>query len=126
MAVHCFYDGYVGKQPVAGKEYCAEYWLKDLQESMERCTGHHDITEILLKTALNTIQSINHLSSRLKIKLQTQNSTKFCAMRNFLQQKINFCLSFLTKDLFKYINSLPNDKILNHSKLKAFAEDKWD
>ena len=25
---------------------------------MDRCTGHHDITEILLKTALN-IQSIN-------------------------------------------------------------------
>ena len=41
------------------KKYCAEYWLKELQESMDRCTGHHDITEIVLKTALNTIQSIN-------------------------------------------------------------------
>ena len=27
---------------------------------MDRCTGCHNITEILLKTALNTIQSINH------------------------------------------------------------------
>ena len=29
------YDGYVGKQPVAWKEYCAEYWLKELQEIMD-------------------------------------------------------------------------------------------
>ena len=33
--------------------------LKELQESMDMCTGRHDITEVLLKTALNTIQSIN-------------------------------------------------------------------
>ena len=26
---------------------------------MDRCTGRRDITEILMKTALNTIQSIN-------------------------------------------------------------------
>ena len=56
--VHCFDNGYVEKQAVAWKEYYAEYWLKQLQKSMDRCTGHHDITEILLKTALNTIQSI--------------------------------------------------------------------
>ena len=53
--VHCFGNSYVGKQLVVWKEYFAEYWLKELQESMDRC----DITEILLKTALNTIQSIN-------------------------------------------------------------------
>ena len=47
--------GYVGKQPVAWKEYCAEYWLRELQESMDRCTGGRDITEILLQTTLNTI-----------------------------------------------------------------------
>ena len=28
---------------------------------MDRCTDHHDITEILLKKALNTIQSVNQL-----------------------------------------------------------------
>ena len=39
------------------KEYCTEYWLNELQESMDMCTGRRDITEILLKTALNTIQS---------------------------------------------------------------------
>ena len=50
----------VGKQTVAWKEYCAEFWLKELQESMDMCTGRRDITEILLKTVLNTIQSIDH------------------------------------------------------------------
>ena len=57
-AVHCFDNGYVEKQPGAWKEYSAEYWFPELQESMDRFTGHHDITEILLKKALNTIQSI--------------------------------------------------------------------
>ena len=56
-AVRCFDNGYVGQQPVARKEYCAEYWLKELQESMDKCTGRRDITEILLKSALNTIQT---------------------------------------------------------------------
>ena len=32
--------------------------LKKLQESMDRCTGCRDITEMLLKMALNTAQSI--------------------------------------------------------------------
>ena len=35
---------------------------KELQESMNRCTGQHDITETLLKTVINTIQSINQFS----------------------------------------------------------------
>ena len=29
-AVCCFDNGYMGKQPVAWKEYCAEHWLKEL------------------------------------------------------------------------------------------------
>ena len=58
-AVPCSGNGYVVKQPVAWKECCTDYWLKELQESMDRSTGCHDITEILLKTASNTIQSIN-------------------------------------------------------------------
>ena len=44
-AVHCFDDGYVGKQPVSWEEYCADYWLKETQESMDRCTCHRDIYE---------------------------------------------------------------------------------
>ena len=43
IAVHCFADGYVGKQPVAWEEYCAEYCLKEFQESMDECTGRCDI-----------------------------------------------------------------------------------
>ena len=55
----CFDNGYVGKQPLIWKQYCAEYWLKELQENMYRCTGDRDITERLLKTTSNTIQSFN-------------------------------------------------------------------
>ena len=58
-AVHCFDNGYVGKQPVAWKEHCAEYWLKELQERMDRRTGYRNVTEMLLKTVLNIMQSIN-------------------------------------------------------------------
>ena len=32
-AVRCFDNSSVGKQPVAWKEYCAEYWLKEHQET---------------------------------------------------------------------------------------------
>ena len=60
ITVRCFDNGYVGKQPMAWKEYCTEYLLKELQESMDRWTGRRDITELLLKTVLNTInRSIN-------------------------------------------------------------------
>ena len=52
-AVRCFDNGYAGKQPVAWKEYCLEYWLKELQESMDRCTGCCNITEILFIKRLN-------------------------------------------------------------------------
>ena len=60
--VRCFNNGYVGKQPVACKKY-VEYWLKELQESMGRCTGCHDTAKILLKMALNTMQWINQPSN---------------------------------------------------------------
>ena len=60
-AVRCFDNGYVGKQQVVRKEYCAEYWLKELHKSMDRCTLRRDITEILLKTLKTPYnQSINH------------------------------------------------------------------
>ena len=58
-AVRCFNNGYVGKQPVALKEYFTEYLLKEFQERMDRYTGNCNIPEILLKIALNTIQSIS-------------------------------------------------------------------
>ena len=32
-AVLCFYNGFVGKQPVAWKEYCAEYWIKNSRKA---------------------------------------------------------------------------------------------
>ena len=39
IVVRCFDNGYVGKQPEAWKDYRAEYCLKELQESMDSCTG---------------------------------------------------------------------------------------
>ena len=75
-AVCCFDNGYVEKQPVAWKEYWAEYWLKELQESMGRCTGRRDITEVLLKTALTTIQSINQPTINQSINQPTNQSDK--------------------------------------------------
>ena len=59
QSVRWFDNGYVGKQPVAWKENCVEYWLKELEESMDRCTSCCDITEILLKMVLNTMQPSN-------------------------------------------------------------------
>ena len=62
IAVCCFNN--VGKQKVkatSGLEriMCNELVKKKIQDSMDRCTGCHEITEILLKTMLNTTQSIN-------------------------------------------------------------------
>ena len=57
-AVRSFDNGYVGKQPLAWKEYYAEHFLKELQKSMNRCTGRRDIRDTV-ETALNTIQSFN-------------------------------------------------------------------
>ena len=51
---------------LAWKEYCAKYWFKKnhtIQEGTDRCTGRRDITEKLLKTGLNTIQSIDQLKA---------------------------------------------------------------
>ena len=53
--VCCLDKGYVRKQPVARNEYWAEYWLKELPESVNRCSGRYDIT------ALYTIQLIYQL-----------------------------------------------------------------
>ena len=48
----CFDNGYVGKQPVALKENFAEYWLKELKESMDRLSGRRKRTKVLLKRSL--------------------------------------------------------------------------
>ena len=55
-AIDCLDNGYVGKQQVTLTDYCAEYWLNELQGSMDRWTDRREISEILLETALNTIQ----------------------------------------------------------------------
>ena len=54
--VHCSNNGYVAKQTGAWKQYCAEYRLKELQESIDRCTGRRDRTKAMLKRKLNITQ----------------------------------------------------------------------
>ena len=67
-AVRCFSNGFVGKQPVALKEYCVEYWLeKEHRESMDRCTACSAIAEILLKMELNTMQSISYQKTKFRL-----------------------------------------------------------
>ena len=53
--VRRFDNGYMRKQPVVWKDYCAEHWLKNSREVWIGALAY--VTEILLKTALNTIQS---------------------------------------------------------------------
>ena len=79
--VHCFDNGYVGKQPVAWKEYCVEYWLKELQESLDRCTGIRDINWSTVETALNTIQSINFSMRGIVVKYLRRNPRVLCSSR---------------------------------------------
>ena len=44
-----------------GIENRAKHWLDELKAGSERCTGRRDISDMLLKTAVNAIQSINKL-----------------------------------------------------------------
>ena len=80
-AVHSFSHGNVGKQSVALKEYCMEDWLKRLQKSMY--TGCRDITEIILKLALNTIQSFNQSCTNVMLADQLQVAKKLRIVRQF-------------------------------------------
>ena len=64
---------------MAWKECCVEYWLKELQESMDRCIGHRNTTEILLKTALNTI-TISQIFNSSNLKKKNYAGSKFWAM----------------------------------------------
>ena len=62
------------------KEYYAEYWLKELLESMDRCTGRRDVTEILLKTAINTLQYLFFPFSIIFLKGFTSKASKVAIM----------------------------------------------
>ena len=39
-------------------------WLKDFQVTMNMCTSRYHVTEIMLKTAINTIQSIIYIKAK--------------------------------------------------------------
>ena len=80
--VHCFDNGYVGKQPVAWEEYYTQYLLKELQECMGRCTGCSDIIEILLKIALTKQQNFRLVQIE-----------SICKPQNKCNLKLEICLN---------------------------------
>ena len=83
MAVHYFDNCYVGKQPVAWKKI---YWFEEFQESMDRYTGQHDVTEILLITAFNSIQSIHFWKESIVIKQDDVGNTPFLLFQQYFQK----------------------------------------
>ena len=54
--VHCFDNGYYGKAACGFEKILYGILVKRTPVSVDRCTGHRDIAEIMLKMALNTIQ----------------------------------------------------------------------
>ena len=82
-AVCCFNYGYEGKQPVAWKEYCEEYWLKELQESMDRCTGRRDITALNTynQSVIQTINSVQYLTTLSRV-IQTRRKKSVITVEN--------------------------------------------
>ena len=112
-AILCFGNGYVGKQPVALREYSAKCWLKELQESMDRCTGCRDIAEILLKTALNTIQSINLMLLYEEEKMSNKNKNVFLRMVGPVWTCRSQCL------YFKLPSKMPPNKVFLKYKLTS-------
>ena len=71
----CLSDNSMGKQLVAWKEYYSDYWLKELQESMDMCTGRRSIIELTLKRCETSFkQSINLMIVRLFVLLIFQRS----------------------------------------------------
>ena len=47
------------------EDCCVEYWFEKTRKCMSMWTGRHDITEILLKAALNPIQSIKIILTKI-------------------------------------------------------------
>ena len=76
---------------------------------MDRCTGSRDVTEVLLKTALNTKQSINLISlPSLQMLPMYLNSFEFWSLFSMYQNSLEF-LSLLPM----YLNSLESPSLFN-------------
>ena len=100
----------VGKQPMAWKEYCEENWWKEHYESMIRCTVHLDITEMMLKMALNTIQSVNQSFEMILF--------DFCRLLSTILQRV------LTDELFD-VKALRAFRVLRPLRLVSRAPSKY-
>ena len=54
-----------------------EYWLKELQESMNGCNGHCELTETMLKMALNMI-GLNQSLQTTHVKFDSNDGINLC------------------------------------------------
>ena len=61
-----------------------------LQESIDRCTGRRDVNEILLKTNLNTVRSINQLMHKIFKCGKTEINRTFLQQVEYLTQLLPF------------------------------------
>ena len=91
-----YFFHFVGKPPVAWKEYCGVYCLEGLQKSMDRCNECCDITEILLKTMLKNIQ----------LSISSPNLRQF--YNDILGEKLKYRL-FSTGFHFFFLNPFPHN-----------------
>ena len=105
-------------------QWLGNYLLKELQESMDRYIGRRDLIEILLKTVLNTIQSINSVFiSLMNIIVGTdlkQQGTPMTTFNISVMEKIIF-FSY-NQEIMKYslLPSLPIHTL--KKKLKTFHQ----
>ena len=88
---------YVEKQPIAWKECCMKYRCEKAKTHMSRWTGRRDMTDKLLKTALNPNKSIQKLSlcMRIKMLLHIKHTNHLC--RLLFESCCFFSTSFITK-----------------------------
>ena len=73
---------------------------KEFLESMNRCTGRRDITEITLKTALSVIQSINQ-------SVNQYNTYGKIVLLNKAEHEVKICINFIEARL-RYLD--PEDR----------------
>ena len=76
------------KKPVACKELCAEYWLKEFQESMDRYPCRRDITEILLKNGVKQQTDKQTNSFEIRFNLSSANAFNLDQSKNLSFGKV--------------------------------------
>ena len=97
---------------------------------MDKCTGHNDITEIMLKIVLNAIQSISHFSLLLPLKCPLCINLPFPLCRlsqySFLGLMVFIVIAFIPLSLLTavycfdsgYVRKQPIERVLCRVQVK--------